>query len=888
MKKWLLLLLGLIFCSVHAHASSSVGSATDTACSGCVATPVVVSSGGTVTITDATPGAGIWYTTDGSTPTLPPGGVPQGTSTSYTPMCNPVVQPPLADLKNITAYGALAGGRDNTTAIYNACVAAGPAQAGGPAAQTSGIYIPAGVWYAGNFVYGNTPLNCNIYGQGFTSEIYCPSSIVGGNNCQMYSTGSNEVWSYFQHNIVWTTRDASNFNLSHNAGSNNRIDTVLLIGADGGGMQNNGDSGGINTNNGVFHTGADCNYHLGGTFNDVTDHTYVYDCGDDSVSLNGYSGSAATNNILVQWNTLNSSPANGDGVGIYGTTNATVKDNYIYNSGSSGITIQQEPPADYPFDSSRNIILAYNWIENSALADVSQQGGIGMWSCYPGAGGLSSILIEGNYINGFTTGNGGLTTSDCTGSVFNGITYLNNTMANLANGPWDNIKGSGNIEPTNVACNGNTYNGAASSGSQCTTSTVPSTLPTGSTLSYSGCVVGTAVQYTDPFTTSGNVKAVAVFPGLTNSAIGSGFVGPTTATPTFSPASESFSSPISLTLSDSTSGSTIYYEIEGSPLPVIVNNQVPTVVTTVGPSITDASGYVWTITSGGQMAINGNTIAVTGNVVEIAYINGKIWQRISIDTYWYEVTSVVSTTVPTVNFGAATTTSPIPTPQSITDTHGYVWTITSSAKMAINGNVITDTAEVVELVYVNGQVWQLNSPGNWYDVLSVTSPTVPTVTFGYATTTSPIPSYSVYISPLLLSSSTSVSAYANAPGYSNSGVVTGIYTLSANGTPATRTVVSGYIRPKSGAATMTTGSTMQLIAYVTYSDGSTGTLPDAQGNVVTWWNTTNHAVAKISSHGHATALAAGSINMEARVGALTLTPWAVNVGTVAPDAAIGR
>ena len=76
---------------------------------------------------------------------------------------------------------------------------------------------------------------------------------------------------------------------------------------------------------------------------------------------------------------------------------------------------------------------------------------------------------------------------------------------------------------------------------------------------------------------------------------------------------------------------------------------------------------------------------------------------------------------------------------------------------------------------------------------------------------------------------------------------------------------------------MTTGSTMQLIGYATYSDGSTGTLPDAEGNKVTWWNTTNHAVAKVAGDGYVTALAAGSINMEAMVGALTATPWPVSV-----------
>ena len=160
---------------------------------GTVATPVITASGGTVTITDSTPGVGIWYTTDGSTPTLPPGGVPQGTSSSYAPMCKPIAQPPLAILKNITAYGAVAGGsRTNTTAIQNACLRLG-CLSGGPAAQTSGIYIPAGT-----FTTNAMTLNCNIYGQGPTSELYSPTY----NNEQILVTTNNFVWSNFQHNAA--------------------------------------------------------------------------------------------------------------------------------------------------------------------------------------------------------------------------------------------------------------------------------------------------------------------------------------------------------------------------------------------------------------------------------------------------------------------------------------------------------------------------------------------------------------------------------------------------------------------------------------------------------------------------------------------------------------
>jgi hypothetical protein len=126
-------------------------------------------------------------------------------------------------------------------------------------------------------------------------------------------------------------------------------------------------------------------------------------------------------------------------------------------------------------------------------------------------------------------------------------------------------------------------------------------------------------------------------------------------------------------------------------------------------------------------------------------------------------------------------------------------------------------------------------------------------------------------------------SYPSGYGYVPSAMVSATYI--GNLRVSAKKVVSGYLRPKSGANTMPAGGTMQMTAYVTYSDGSTGTLPDALGNVVTSWNTSNHGVAKISSLGHATALAAGSINMEAAIGSLNLTQWTVKVGASAVPAA---
>jgi hypothetical protein len=109
------------------------------------------------------------------------------------------------------------------------------------------------------------------------------------------------------------------------------------------------------------------------------------------------------------------------------------------------------------------------------------------------------------------------------------------------------------------------------------------------------------------------------------------------------------------------------------------------------------------------------------------------------------------------------------------------------------------------------------------------------------------------------------------------GMVFSSFASSPAAATSAPTLVSAYLGTKGGANTMVAGGTLQIIAYGIYSDGSTGALPDAQGNVVTAWNTTNHAIAKISSLGHATALAAGTVCIEATVGTLIASPWSVTV-----------
>jgi hypothetical protein len=91
------------------------------------------------------------------------------------------------------------------------------------------------------------------------------------------------------------------------------------------------------------------------------------------------------------------------------------------------------------------------------------------------------------------------------------------------------------------------------------------------------------------------------------------------------------------------------------------------------------------------------------------------------------------------------------------------------------------------------------------------------------------------------------------------------------------TLVSVDVVAKGRTTTMVAGGTLQFIAYGTYSNGSVVELPESETNPVIDWNTSNHGVAKISRLGHATAMDPGSVEIEATVGAIKASPWAITV-----------
>ena len=169
-----------------------------------------------------------------------------------------------------------------------------------------------------------------------------------------------------------------------------------------------------------------------------------------------------------------------------------------------------------------------------------------------------------------------------------------------------------------------------------------------------------------------------------------------------------------------------------------------TVISTPGQSIVDANGNVWTLANG-QVAANGVADPSTMNVIQMAYENGLIWQKNSDNLWW-------STTAPAAGWDPpyGTAVDPIPgqvasvsgsivtatggqATGQITDASGNTWSI-SGGQVTLNGVADPTTANVIELAYVDGIVWQENASKLWWSKSLPSDPWEPP----YGTATDPV------------------------------------------------------------------------------------------------------------------------------------------------------
>jgi Bacterial Ig-like domain (group 2) len=412
----------------------------------------------------------------------------------------------------------------------------------------------------------------------------------------------------------------------------------------------------------------------------------------------------------------------------------------------------------------------------------------------------------------------------------------------------------------------------------------------------------------------------------------------TTTAPTISPATGNASFPLTVTMTDAgnTSSTTpvpqgnvsIWYTTDGStPAPNAGTSQLcnPTVGSTSCNIAVAAAGTVKAIGMWGQGA---NTYSypsgygfVPSSVASATYTGTSppTLNSVSLSATG-SVTSIAQGASVQINaachYNNGTTTS-----CNTTDTYGNSvssWNTSNTSIVTISGSGLATGVAIgsVNLTAVAGGV--TSSPAF---TLSVTPPSVTLSSVSLATTggvTSIVASSTnqliatCHYSDSSTTNCTTTDSHGNVVSTWNSsattiatvssaGLVTGVAAGSTNlsavvagitssplltlsVTAAPPTLTGGYLGTPGSANTMTVGGTLQFSAYCQYSNSTTTncSVADIYGNAVTQWLSSNTSEVTVSAVGSAhpglaTAVGAGSPNIQAYVGAVHLNEWVLYI-----------
>lgn len=163
-----------------------------------------------------------------------------------------------------------------------------------------------------------------------------------------------------------------------------------------------------------------------------------------------------------------------------------------------------------------------------------------------------------------------------------------------------------------------------------------------------------------------------------------------------------------------------------TPIPTATASPNNIVISGAVGTITDNSGNTWAITTGGTVAKNGSAAGYSANVVELAFVNGEIWQENASHLWWGWAGTGWTNGNGTATSPLPATPTPTPTPSptgsivlagsaaSILDASGNAWTLSSTNTVLENGHAAGFSANVTELADVNNVIWQENSSHLWW------------------------------------------------------------------------------------------------------------------------------------------------------------------------------
>jgi hypothetical protein len=311
-----------------------------------------------------------------------------------------------------------------------------------------------------------------------------------------------------------------------------------------------------------------------------------------------------------------------------------------------------------------------------------------------------------------------------------------------------------------------------------------------------------------PVSADETINAIAVVPGYSSpSAVSSATfeIGPITGTPTFSPAAGQYGTAQAVTISDATSGATIYYTTNGttpttgsstygSPIAVSANETLQAIATSIGINNSPVASAAYAVggiaatptfspLSGGFVGTQAVTISDSASGTTIHYTTNGATPTTSSPVYSTPITVSVSETLEAIAAGSGYTTSAV---------GSSAYTITATTPSFSPAPGIYHTTQMVTISD------------------STSGASIYYTTDGSTPTTGSAP-YSV---PITVSATETVNAIATSVGDVQSAVAAGIYTLVLPAPTPTFSPAAGNY-PSAQTVTISDSAPGALIYYTT-------------------------------------------------------------------------
>ena len=394
---------------------------------------------------------------------------------------------------------------------------------------------------------------------------------------------------------------------------------------------------------------------------------------------------------------------------------------------------------------------------------------------------------------------------------------------------WTPSSVSSGVYTINGACAAPTFNPAAGTYASAQSVTI-STTTSGASINYTtngttpSSSVGTLYSTPVSISSTCTLEAIAFETGWTPSSVSSGVytINGSCAAPTFNPAAGTYSSAQSVTISTTTGGASINYTTNGttpsSSVGTLYSSPVAISSTCTLQAIAYKTGYSNSTVSSGVYTITGTCAAPTFTPAAGAYGPAQS-VTISTTTGGASINYTTNGTTPSSSVGTLysipVSISSTCTLEAIAFETGWTPSSVSSGVYTINGACAASTFNPAAGTYSSAQSVTISTTTGGASINYTTNGTTPSSSVG-----------TLYSSPVTIGSTCTLQAIAYKTGYSNSTVTSGVYTITGTCAAPTFTPAAGAYGPAQSVTISTTtgGASINYTTNGTTPSSSVGTL----------------------------------------------------------------